>query len=135
MGIKALVRRSPVIFPVHVTAGEAPAGKQVFTADRDYQIESITEVHVAAGAASSTLLVERVASGVAPASGTDILDAGFLLDSTVDIPVTKSRANGGITTPPTSILKAGESLTLDFTGTTTNYEGVVTIVLTPVTGL
>jgi len=128
--LKSLANHAPVIFSVHFTPGEM-VDKQVFTADRDYEILSITEVHVAAGNASSTMDVEKCASGTAPASGTDVVDAAFLLDSTDDTPVEKNRSNGGILTLPTALLAKSDSLAVDITGTVTNYEGVVTIVLKP----
>lgn len=132
MPMRNISKWAPVIFPVHFTPGEA-VDKQVFTADRDYEVLEVIEVHVAAGAASSTLAIEKVSSGTAPASGTDILATTFALDSTVDTPVHKNRFNGGLASKATRTITRGQSLTVDFTGTITDYEGCITFVLQPVT--
>jgi hypothetical protein len=135
MGFKAVAKHAPVIFSAHFTAGEA-ADKQVFTADRYYELLEVIEVHRIVGAASSTLMIEKTASGVAPASGVDLLAAAFLTDSTVDIPVRKHIANGGLVASAVSrTLAPGDSLSADFTGTITAYEGAITFVLRPIPGL
>lgn len=131
MSFKAVANHAPVIFPVHFTAGEA-ADKQVFVADRAYEVLEVIEVHRIVGAGSSTIMIEKTASGVAPGSGVDILATAFALDSTVDIPISKNVANGGLVTAQASrILERGDSLTVDAGGTVTDYEGTLTFVLKP----
>jgi len=133
MAFKAVAKHAPVIFSAHFTAGEA-ADKQVFTADRYYVLETVIGVNRVV-AASATAMVEKTPSGTAPASGTDLLGAAFALDSTVDTPVTKSSTNGGLVTSEQSrTLAPGDSLSIDFSGTTTNFEGCFTFVLRPLPG-
>jgi len=129
-GFKAIARLAPVVFAVQFTPGEV-ADAVVFVADRDYFLESIAETHIA-GDASSTAMVEKVASGVAAGSGVDLLSSVFALDSTANTPVVKTLANGGvISTASTRLIRRGESLAVDFTGTLTNYDGSLTFVLRP----
>ena len=132
MSFKAVAKHAPVIITAHFTAGEA-ADKQFFVADRDYEVVEVIEVHRVAGAASSTLDVNRCASGTAAASGTTVLASDFATDSTADTPVHKHVGNGGLaTTVAARTLSRGQSLAADFTGTITAYEGVVQVLLKPI---
>lgn len=129
-GFKAVARLAPVVVTAHFTAGEA-VDKQVFTADRDYYLEEVIETHVAT-ASSATAMIERCASGTAPASGTDLLASTFALDSTANTPVYKTRSGGGVlSSGAANLIRRGQSLAVDFTGTLTNYEGVFVFVLRP----
>lgn len=110
----------------HVTAGEAQ-DTQVFVADQDYQLVAVFESHRVAGAASSTLMLERCASGTAPGSGVDLLASTFALDSTADTPVQATLT----TTRENRIIRAGQQIGFDYTGTVSAYEGTVTMVLAP----
>lgn len=128
---KAFVRYAPQVFSVHFTPGEA-VDKEVFTAPFPCKLLKVTEVHVAAGNASSTAQIEKTPSGTAPASGTDLLSTAFALDSTADTPVAKVLAD--MASDAARTLAEGDSLSVDFTGTITNYEGAFTFVILP-TGL
>ena len=132
--LRKFANQAPVIFSAHFTAGEA-ADKQVFTADRDYELLEIIEVHRIAGAASSTAMIEKTPSGTAPGSGTDLHGTAFAADSTADTPVHKTVSNGGLVAAfTTRLIKRGQSLAVDFTGTVTAYEGAFTFVLRPTNG-
>jgi hypothetical protein len=130
---KSIAKLAPVVVTAGFTAGEL-ADKQVFTANRPYELLEVIEVHRVAGAASATIMIEKTASGVAPGSGVDLLGTAFAIDSTADTPVRKHVANGGLVSSAASrTLNAGDSLSVDATGTLTAYEGVLTLVLKPLT--
>lgn len=130
--LKSIAYHAPVI--IHTDMVAAAAGdRPIFTADRSYEVLEITEVHSVAGAASSTLMIEKAPSGTAPASGTDLLVTAFAIDSTANTPVRKHVANGGLVAKASRTLVAGDSLVMDFTGTISAYVGAVTIVLRPIT--
>lgn len=133
MAFKAVAKHAPVIFTAHFTAGEA-ADKQIFTADRYYVLEKVIEVNRVV-ASSATAMVEKTVSGVAPGAGVDLLASNFALDATVDTPITKSSVNGGLVASEQSrTLAPGDSLSIDFGGTTTAFEGCFTFVLRPLPG-
>jgi hypothetical protein len=127
MAFKAVAKHAPVIVTVKFPAN--PADQQMFVADRDYRLLEVIEVHRVAGAASSTAMLEKCASGVAPASGVDLLTAAFALDSTVDVPVSKY---GVGLTAGAALIPRGTAIALDVTGTLTSYVGTYTLVLKPV---
>ena len=127
MGIKAIGRFAPVHVVYTISAGEA-ADKQIFVADQDYEIVEVRETHTTAGASSSTLDVGVAASGTAAASLTTALGSTFALDSTADTPVTGTLTS----TLANRNVDKGEQIALNYTGTVTNYEGALHIVLNPV---
>lgn len=102
-----------------------------FIADRSYEVLSVTERHETAGSAggSVTLMVKKVASGTAPASGVDVLSAGIDLKATAN-----TNQSGTIIQTRTSnvynkTLTSGDALALVTTGTLTSVAGVTVSVL------
>lgn len=108
----------------NVPAGAAAADYdgRVFIADRAYQVVAVREQHQTAGsdAGAVTLMVKKVPSGTAKASGTDVLSAGINLKATAD--TTQSGTLHGTTA--NLQLAAGDSLALVTTGVLTAVDGV-----------
>lgn len=105
----------------------------VFTADTQYQLVSVSEVHDVAGTDGSavTMDVVKCASGTTVASGTSLLASTFNMKSTADTPVNKTISNGGLATAPV-VINQGESIALNFAGALDGLAGVaVTITLQP----
>lgn len=138
MALKAVARRAPVIITIPLVLNSAAVDQNIFIADRIYEIESISESHAVAGndAGAVTMDVKKASGTTAIASGTSVLASTFNMKSTANTPVSKTKANGGLsTTVGATRLAAGDRLGLDITGTTTSYaDGTVTVVLTPVHG-
>lgn len=90
-----------------------------FIANRSYLVLEVIERHETAGsdAGAVTLMLKRVPSGTAPASGTDMLTAGLSLKTTANI--NQSGTIGLVKT-----LTAGDALSLVTTGTLTALVGV-----------
>ena len=138
MALKAVARRAPVVINVPLVLNSAAVDQTAFIADRAYVVERVEEVHATAGsdAGAVTLDVKKCTGTTAPASGTTVLGSTFNLKSTANTVVTKSRSNEGVVSTPVATLAAGDRLSIDITGTTTAYAGgLVTIVLSPVTGV
>ena len=99
----------------------------------EYEVMEVIECHTVAGTNGSdvTALITKMASGVALGSGTTITASTFNLKSTADVPVSKSAANGGLSSDPNvRRLRSGERLAVNFTGTMTALEGMnLTLVL------
>ena len=102
-----------------------------FIADRSYEIISVTERHETAGSSGGavTVMVKKVASGTAPASGVDVLSAGISLKATAN-----TNQSGTIIQTRTSnvynrTLTSGDALALVTTGTLTSVAGVTVAVL------
>ena len=131
----AVAFKAPVRIPFIAGANAGIADTFIFTADADYDVVSVIEVHDAAGSdgGSVTLDLLRCASGTTIASGTSVLASTFDLKSTADTPVEKTASNAGLAASPTRILLDGESLGLNFGGTLTRLTGIaVTVTLNPV---
>lgn len=110
----------------------------MFTADGDYELESVVERHATAGVDGSpvTLDVVKIAgAGVAVASGTTMLSSTFSMKSTINTNVRKDHQEGGLAANPSSRrLAKGNSLGLKFGGVLTTLAGVsITLVLQPIT--
>lgn len=129
---KAVSKLAPVYVTAKIFAAE-DTDQYVFTADRKYEVVSIAVV-LSAGDASGTLIVEKVPSGTAIGSGTDLHGSAFDLNATADTPVQKTVSNGGlVSSQATRTLVSGDSLGLDFDGTLNDtFQGAITIVLQPV---
>jgi len=95
-----------------------------FIANRPYLILEVIERHETAGSDGGvvTLMLKRVPSGTAPASGTDILSAGISLKATAN-------TNQVGTIGQVKTLQSGDSLSLVTTGTLTALVGVTVYVL------
>jgi len=127
MGLKAIARLAPVLVQYRTSAGEA-ADVHIFVADRDYEIMDVRETHSVVGAGSSTLDVGISASGTAPASLTTALSSTFALDSTVNVPVQATLT----ATLGNRLIDKGEQLSVNLTGTVTNLESSVSVILKPI---
>lgn len=93
-----------------------------FIANRPYQVVGVTERHEVAGSdmGAVTLMVKKVPSGTAPASGSDVLYGPINLKATANTNQSGSlsRVFGHLT------LAAGDALALITTGTLTALQGV-----------
>jgi hypothetical protein len=101
----------------------------VFTADRAYQLVSVTEVHSVVSS-SGTLIVEKDTGTTAPGSGTSQFVSTNSLDltSTINTPVTQPLN----ATAATTLFAVGDRIAFKFGGTLTGLVGSVTIVIRPV---
>lgn len=110
------------------------ADEAFFIADRAYNVDSIREVHSAAGthSAAVNLQVTKDTGTDAPGAGTDLVasnaGAGFDLKGTANTVQSASLTTGaGALT-----LAAGDRLSVDYAGVLTTVAGVVvTVMLTP----
>lgn len=79
-----------VTLPVTFYLGDTDAQSQLlwrvpfFIANRSYAVVQIIERHETAATNADTVQLVKVPSGTAPASGTNILSAGFLLNGAAD---------------------------------------------------
>lgn len=98
-----------------------------FIAQRDYYLIAMTERHEVAGsdAGAVTIMLKKVASGTAPASGTDMLSAGLSLKATANTNQSGALVTtaGGLTVP------RGTALCMVTTGTLTAVQGVTASVI------
>lgn len=107
----------------------------IFTADRAYQVVSVTEIHATLGTDGSAVNVQltKDTGTNAPGAGTDLLTnntgAGFDLKATIN-----TLQTGALTATLASLqLAAGDRLSLDYAGTITALAGVqVTVYLKPI---
>lgn len=102
-----------------------------FTADRAYQVVSVTEIHATAGndAGAVNVQVTKDTATDAPGAGTDLLtnntNAGFDLKGAAN-----TLQTGTLTaTTPSLQLAAGNRLSVDFAGVLTTLAGVQITVL------
>jgi len=129
--LQATERRKEVTFTLSKNANLAD--QAFFTADRNYRIDVITEVHSVAGTdgGAVTLQVTRDKATDAPGAGTDLLsnntNAGFDMKGTANTVQVGTFVNAQF-----NYLMAGDRLSVDFAGTLTTLAGVtVTVSLTP----
>lgn len=122
-----------IFFPISTRVPDTAAATAAnygyfFVADRPYEIISITERHKTAGTdgGAVTLQVEKIPTGTAKSSGTDLLATAINLKGTAD-----TTQYGTLTTTKTAlILKRGDSIGLETSGTLTSVADVcVTIIL------
>lgn len=117
-----------VIAVANVAAGATAADFDglFFVADAAYEIVSVKERHAVAGSdgGAVTLMVKKVPSGTAKASGTDTLSAGINMKATANTNQTGSLHG----TVANIRLAAGDSLGLVPTGTLTALDGVTVAV-------
>jgi len=101
--------------------------RNVFIADRPYQLRSIEEAHSTASS-SGTLDVEKCSGTTAPGSGTSMCTGTLSLAGTANTTVAGTLS----TTAANTLLADGDRLAFDFGGTVTNLVGcAVTVVLRP----
>jgi hypothetical protein len=119
----------PVMFVVQGAAAATALNYTApfFIAQRDYYVISVTERHEVAGSHGDpvTMMLKKVASGTAPASGTDMLTAGLSLKSTANTNQNGSLVitAGGLTIP------RGYALSFVTSGTLTAVQGVTASVI------
>lgn len=126
--------------PVMVTIPGASAATAAnytapfFIAHRTYLVVEVRERHETAGsdAGAVTVMLKKVPSGTAPASGTDLLTAGISLKATAN---TNQNSIGTgatitlVTSNSTRRLVKGDALSLVTTGTLTAVAGVTVQVI------
>lgn len=97
-----------------------------FIAQRTYEVVEVTERHEAAGTdlGAVTVMLNKVPSGTAPASGTSILSAGINLKATAD-----TNQSGTVIKTSVRRLVTGDALCLETTGTLMSVSGVTVSVL------
>jgi hypothetical protein len=134
---KAMVWQSPRVIPF-VIPENAGAVDSVLIAAADCQLELVyaAESHITAGSDGSAVSLDvlKASSGTAVTGGTSLLASTFDLKSTVNTPVIKKVANGGLAARPTRYINSGQQVGLNFAGTLTAYVGgALTLVFIPVT--
>lgn len=141
--ISVMKRRgfSGVTKPVHhIIQGTAAATAANYTApffiaDRPYAVLEVTERHETLGTSGSavTLMLKKVPSGTAPASGLDILSAGFDLKASNNTnrfgTILETRTTISGNSVYRKMLAEGDALSLVTTGTLTSVAGVTVSVL------
>lgn len=126
------INGAPVLSTNVIVTGDLSAAsvdRYLFTADRAYHVETLSEVHVVAGTDTGavTLTVTKCTGTQAPSAGAIVTATAFNLKSTAATVVNKTGAGTAAT------LAAGDRLGFDFTGVLTGLAGgVVTIALKPV---
>lgn len=124
---KALAQHAPVIVAQTYSLAADQVSGNFFTADRDYVVKEIT-VSWDVPSTSGTLMVQRLQTTEAPASGDDLQTATVDL-STADDTVTRPALT---TTIENRNLYRGDRLAAEFAGTVTNGVAVsITVVLVP----
>lgn len=114
---------SEVVLTAQISASSVDA--PIFVANRNYKVVSIEEIHSVVGGTSAALRVRKASGTTAPSAGTALHSANFDLTATVN---TKQ---AGAIVAADALVKAGEKISLDFSGTLTGLAGSVTIVLRP----
>lgn len=102
----------------------------VYTADRHVYVTEIREAHNVVGGASAAVTVKKCTGTTAPASGTALHGTPIDLTATINTVVTPTLT----TTYADRALKPGDRLAFDYSGTTTNVMGAISIVLSPIGG-
>lgn len=101
--------------------------RNLFVADRPYQLRSIEAVHATASS-SGTLDLKKCSGTTAPGSGTSMCTGTLSLAGTANTTVAGTLS----TTAANTLLADGDRLAADFGGTVTSLAGcAVTIVLRP----
>lgn len=101
--------------------------KNVFVADRAYQLVSVEEAHITAST-SGTLQITKCTGTQAPGSGVNMLTGTISTAGTANTVVAGTLS----ATAANSLLADGDRIAFVTGGTTTNYVGgAVTIVLRP----
>lgn len=128
--VRVELKRVDNLLPERVVAAfNTPAGATAtdfdglfFVADAGYQVTAVRERHAVAGADAGavTLMLKKVASGTAKASGTDMLSAGINMKATADT----NQLGALSATPANTRLAAGDSMGVVPTGTLTSLDGV-----------
>jgi hypothetical protein len=127
--------RAPIVIDLIFASNAEAVDSVVFVPDVDSELVYAAESHITKGSdgGAVTLDVKKAASGTAVTSGTSMLRSTFSLKSDNNTPVIKELSNAGLALArSTRIVKAGEQVGVDFTGTTTAYVGgALTLVFQP----
>lgn len=130
-GFLGVTKPVTVRIPDTTAATAANYTAPFFIAERPYEVLWCMERHETAGSAggSVTVMLKKVPSGTAPASGIDVLTAGLNLKATAN-----TNQEGAISQARTSSiynrrLSTGDALSLVTTGTLTSVAGVTVSVL------
>ena len=130
-GFLGVTKPITVMIPGTSAATAANYTAPFFIAERSYEVLWCMERHETAGSAggSVTVMLKKVPSGTAPASGIDVLTAGINLKATAN-----TNQEGTISQARTSSiynrrLSTGDALSLVTTGTLTSVAGVTVSVL------
>lgn len=128
MGSSGERRTVSVRVPSDTAQAAANFTTPFFIAESAYEVVDVKERHEQAGndAGAVTLMLKKVPSGTAPASGTNTLSAGINLKATAD-----TNQSGSLSaTTANKQLAVGDALSLVSTGVLTNLLGVtVTVTL------
>lgn len=107
--------------------GENPNGKIIYTADRAERVTKVLGRAGAINALSSTVKIQKIPSGTAPGSGTDLTSSTFNA-------ATNANINQILTlsaTPADDLLAPGDSLVVITTGTWALSNGGITVHMVP----
>jgi len=104
-----------------------PADNIFYTAPCKMRVKAVN-FRPTVTAAGATAVVRKVPTAIAITSGTALHSNSLTLDGTTNV----NQAGTLSVTAADLIVAAGDSLAVDFTGTTTNSTGVVTVTLTPI---
>lgn len=129
--LQAVARRKEVTFTLSKNANLG-VDQYFFTADRNYQITDISEIHSVAAGGTSTVQVVRDTATTAPGAGVDLLSngssAGFNLNATAN-----TVQVGTFVDSRFNYLMAGDRLSVDFANAAQSSAGVtITVSLIPV---
>ena len=114
-----------IVHPIDAAAGHIT--KNVFVADRAYQLVSVEEAHITAST-SGTLQITKCTGTQAPGSGVNMLTGTISTAGTADTVVAGTLS----ATAANSLLADGDRIAFVTGGTATNYVGgALTIVLRP----
>lgn len=133
--LQAVERRKEVSFVLSKNANQA-VDQSFFTADRNYEVVCVTQVHSVAAGGASKLQVTRDKATDAPGAGVDLIGlnsaAGFDLAATaqtVQVCTTGSWPAGvagvGFVDPRFNYLMAGDRLSVDYANAAQSTAGVV----------
>ncbi len=118
----------PIVTVLRGTAAATTANYTApfFIADRSYQVLAfMIRFETASSDAGRTLQLLKVPNGTAPASGTNLLTAGVAMTGTANT----NTSGTVVSTPGVAILTAGDSLSLNPSGTPTNCVGLTAYTL------
>lgn len=104
-----------------------PADNIFYTAPCKMRVKAVN-FRPTVTAAGATVVVRKVPTAIAITSGTALHSNNLTLDGTTNV----NQAGTLSATAAHLVLAAGDSLAVDFTGTTTSSTGVVTVTLTPI---
>lgn len=131
---KSIAQHAPIRC-IYVQTGAAAAAIDCYVfcnpanSNEYFEVAEVARVYDAAGAASSTVDVKIAPNGTSLASGTTVLSAAMTLDGTADTSVKATLTS----TAANRLVKPGDNVGVDITGTLTGLAGLcVVVTLKPV---